>query len=87
MNINEAITWMERFRDGEKIQYQFGGNWLPIYAGTSLLNVLQDGRPLRIKPLDLDRALVLALKHCPRDHHDWEELVKIATGSMAKENL
>lgn len=27
---------------------------------------------------ELDRLLVLAIKHCPRDHHDWEELMRLA---------
>ena len=25
-----------------------------------------------------DRLLVLATKHCPREHHDWQEILKIA---------
>jgi hypothetical protein len=27
---------------------------------------------------DKDRLLVLATKHCPRDHHDWQEIMRIA---------
>jgi len=27
---------------------------------------------------DCDRLLVLAAKHCPRDHHDWQEIQRIA---------
>jgi len=25
-----------------------------------------------------DRLLVLATKHCPREHHDWQEILRIA---------
>jgi len=25
-----------------------------------------------------DRLLVLATKHCPQDHHDWDEILKLA---------
>jgi hypothetical protein len=25
-----------------------------------------------------DRLLVLATKHCPKEHHDWQELLKIS---------
>ena len=27
-----------------------------------------------------DRFLVLATKHCPKDHHDWQEILKIVKG-------
>lgn len=27
---------------------------------------------------DRDRLLVLATKHCDRNHHDWQEILKIA---------
>lgn len=56
----------------------------------------QDYRTVAVKVLDvfhgtpceqirhkekLDRLLTLATKHCPRDHHDWSEIVKIAEGT------
>ena len=25
-----------------------------------------------------DRLLVLATKHCPKNHHDWQEILRIA---------
>lgn len=25
-----------------------------------------------------DRLLVLATKYCPKDHHDWQEILRIA---------
>lgn len=25
-----------------------------------------------------NRLLTLATKHCPRDHHDWQEILRIA---------
>lgn len=25
-----------------------------------------------------DRLLVLATKHCPKEHHDWQEVLRIA---------
>lgn len=25
-----------------------------------------------------ERLLVLATKHCPKDHHDWQEILEIA---------
>ena len=28
--------------------------------------------------LERDRLLVLATKHCPKNHHDWDEILKIA---------
>lgn len=27
---------------------------------------------------DKDRLLVLATKHCPKNHHDWQEIMQIA---------
>ena len=28
--------------------------------------------------LERDRLLVLATKHCPKNHHDWDEILKIS---------
>ena len=28
----------------------------------------------------LERLLALTIKHCPRSHHDWEEVINIAEG-------
>ena len=28
--------------------------------------------------MERDRLLVLATKHCPKNHHDWDEILKIA---------
>lgn len=30
------------------------------------------------KNSDTDRLLVLATKHCPKNHHDWHEIVAIS---------
>ena len=30
-----------------------------------------------------DRLLVLATYHCPREHHDWQELLQIAGAKQA----
>lgn len=32
----------------------------------------------------LKRLMVLAVKHCPKDHHDWKEVLELTTPSDIK---
>ncbi len=35
--------------------------------------------------LDYERLMVLAVKHCPKEHHDWEEVLELTTALDAKQ--
>ena len=36
---------------------------------------------LRAMEKERDRLLVLATKHCPKEHHDWEEIIEAASAT------
>ena len=37
------------------------------------------GSPLSVElMLDMQRLTVLAIKHCPNEHHDWNELAALS---------
>lgn len=40
--------------------------------------VMREALKQRTYPDDVTRALVLLVKHCPRDHHDWNEAVELS---------
>jgi FtsZ-binding cell division protein ZapB len=35
-------------------------------------------KELSARVQERDRLLTLATKHCPREHHDWQEILRIA---------
>lgn len=46
---------------------------LPEWA----IEAMANGQLFNVAFKKYDRLLVLATKHCPRDHNDWNEVVRL----------
>ena len=54
----------------------YNGNGHCKWCDTPIEDVGIEERLARAEK-DRDRLLVLAMKHCPKQHHDWTELCEI----------
>ena len=34
---------------------------------------------ITLKQKEHERLMILAVKHCPKNHHDWEEVLELTT--------
>lgn len=79
MNIEEIISDLKRERE---FAVKFGRHemlygYLTIDEAQFLIEYIEQARK---NFEDQKRLHVLAIKHCPRDHHDWDELMNIIGG-------